>query len=247
MRHRIPRGISYLTDSRLPHAEGRNLKSSGGSSGSPDDIPLRLSHHVTVGIPRHPHVTPVHYQALLSNMDFCFYFRYPPPIKFAFTFSLLFGLRVRCFGLRVHIYYFPDFASTFNAFRTPRPRTSRPHLLLSGLRIHGLRVHIYCFTDSASTDFASTFTVFWTSRPNLLLPDSTSTDFASTFTVFRTSRPHLLLSELRVHVYCFSNSASMFIAFRTPCPRTSRPRTSRPRTSHPPLLLSELRVHINCF
>ncbi|PKI74113.1 hypothetical protein CRG98_005492 [Punica granatum] len=58
-------------------------------------------------------------------------------------------------GLRVQY-----FESIFTAFRT-----SRPHLLL-----FGLRVHIYCFSD-----FAFTFTAFWTPIP-------------------RTSRPHLLLS-----------------------------------------------------
>ncbi|PKI50756.1 hypothetical protein CRG98_028898 [Punica granatum] len=95
------------------------------------------------------------------------------------------------------------FKSIFTAFRT-----SRPHLLLSGLRIHiyrfqyfesiftafrtsrpqlmfsGLRVHIYCFPD-----FASTFTAFRTPRPHLLLLDSASTDFASTFTAFYGFRP----------------------------------------------------------
>ncbi|PKI76694.1 hypothetical protein CRG98_003003 [Punica granatum] len=50
----------------------------------------------------------------------------------------------------------------------------------------------------------------------------------------------------------FSVSVSIFTAFRTSCPRTSRPHftafiTSHPRTSRPHLLLSGLRVHIYCF
>ncbi|PKI48577.1 hypothetical protein CRG98_030996 [Punica granatum] len=79
-------------------------------------------------------------------------------------------------GLRVHIYCFLDFASTFTAFGT-----SRPHLLLSGLRIH-----IYRFSD-----FASTFTTFRTSRPHLRLSENRP----SIYCFQRASAQHLLLSR----------------------------------------------------
>ncbi|PKI74533.1 hypothetical protein CRG98_005075 [Punica granatum] len=139
------------------------------------------------------------------------------------------GLQLLLFGLRVHIYCFPDFGSTFTAFWT-----LGPHLSLCGLH-----VQIYCFSV-----FGSTFIAFRTSGPHLLLSGLRVhiygfSDLASTSTVFRTSRPHLLLfqishlhlrlSELRVHIYCFPDFASAFTAFRT---------------SRPHLLLYELRIHI---
>ncbi|PKI67290.1 hypothetical protein CRG98_012307 [Punica granatum] len=111
-------------------------------------------------------------------------------------------------------------------------QTSRPHLLLSGFR-----VHIYCFPDFA---FASTaFRILYpqTSRPHLLLfglriPIYCFSDFVSTFTAFRTSCQHLLHSGLRIPIYCFSDFVSTFTAFRT---------------SRPHLLLFGFRVHIYCF
>ncbi|PKI38860.1 hypothetical protein CRG98_040760 [Punica granatum] len=155
-------------------------------------------------------------------------------------------------GLRVHIYYFSNFASIFTAFRNLRPRTSCPSLLP-----FGLRVHLYCFSD-----FASIFTAFRTSRPSLFLfglrvhglcvhlycfSNFASTDFVSIFTAFRTSRPRtscpsLLLFGLRVHLYCFSNFpstdfASIFTAFRT----------SRPSLLLFGLRIHGLRVHLYCF
>ncbi|PKI69495.1 hypothetical protein CRG98_010111 [Punica granatum] len=74
----------------------------------------------------------------------------------------LYSTRFIAFRTSRLLYCFPDFASTdfasalllselrvrFTAFRT-----SRPHLLLSRLRVRGLRVHIYCFPDFESTDF----------------------------------------------------------------------------------------------
>ncbi|PKI49190.1 hypothetical protein CRG98_030408 [Punica granatum] len=93
-------------------------------------------------------------------------------------------------GLRVHVYSFLDFASTFKAFRT-----SRPHLKLSGLRVHGLRVHIYCFLD-----FASTFKAFRTSRPHLKLSG-------------------LRVHGLRVHIYYFPDFVPSRAGQRSPAAR----------------------------
>ncbi|PKI36667.1 hypothetical protein CRG98_042942 [Punica granatum] len=117
------------------------------------------------------------------------------------------------------------FESIFAAFRTPRP-----HLLLSGLRVRFTAFRtsrprnsrpVYCFLDFASTYFASDlllsglrvhglrvrFTAFQTSRPVYCFPDFASGLLLSGlhvhFTAFRTSRPHLLLFGLRVHFTCF--------------------------------------------
>ncbi|PKI69409.1 hypothetical protein CRG98_010207 [Punica granatum] len=96
------------------------------------------------------------------------------------------------------------------------------------------------FLDFASTDFVSTFTAFRTSRPRLQLSGLRVhgrrvhlycfLDFASIFIAFRTSR-------FRVHLYCFLDFASIFTAFRT----------SRPSLLLFGLRVHGLRVHLYCF
>ncbi|PKI69413.1 hypothetical protein CRG98_010211 [Punica granatum] len=136
--------------------------------------------------------------------------------------TLVAASRFLTFSHHAYLYCFLDFVSIFTAFRT-----SRPSLLLFGLRVQdfasrtscpslplfGLRVHLYRFSD-----FASIFTAFRTSRPGFRVRLYCFSDFASIFTAFRTPRPSLLFFGLRVHLYRFSDFASIFIAFRTSRP-----------------------------
>ncbi|PKI36473.1 hypothetical protein CRG98_043136, partial [Punica granatum] len=214
------------------------------------------------------------------------------------------GLRVP--GLRVRIYYFrdfesPDFVSAYTALGTSGPRTSRPHLLLQGLRVPGLRglrvpglrVRIYYFRDFESPDFVSAYTALGTSgprtsRPHLLLQglrvpglrglrvpglrvriyyfrDFESPDFVSAYTALgtsgpRTSRPHLLLQGLRVpglrglrvpglrvRIYYFRDFESPDFVSAYTALGTSGPRTSRPHLLLEGLHVPGLRVRIYCF
>ncbi|PKI41176.1 hypothetical protein CRG98_038433 [Punica granatum] len=121
--------------------------------------------------------------------------RHQPLRPHGITPEIFTAFRTSCPVLQVHLYSFPNFVSTFTTFRTLRPWTSRPHLLLFGLRIH-----IYYFLDSASTNFASTFTAFNGLRPGNL-PLSTGFGLAIYrfpralawhFTAFHGLRPGIL-------------------------------------------------------